>query len=130
MVSLGQNSAGANSKVEHESDGITISSTWQDCVDEKNGIAKQYIMFSIENRSAQSVIVSFKKNMWYDGTCISCDSESLEYVVSARIDANGKLEDSCTENNGLRIFSKMLNLKDVRQLTHYELSNIKVTDAE
>jgi hypothetical protein len=32
----------------------------------------------------------------------------------------------CEFNNGLRIFSKMLDLKNVRHLTHFELNEISV----
>lgn len=109
-------------------DGITIASAMQNCENVKNGISKEYVLLSISNQNNYPVHVSFKKNLWFDGKCKSCSSTSDEHIVSLTIEANKQAEGSCDENNGLRLFSRMLNLDKVRKLTNYELIDITVNE--
>ena len=107
-------------------DGVTISTTLQSCEDKINGTAKEYVLITVLNENTYAVNLSFKRNTWYNGKCVSCDSSSPENIVELTIDPNGKVEGNCNESNGLRIFSQMLHLKKVRKLTHYELVDIQV----
>lgn len=109
-------------------DGVTISFALENCVSEKNGTAKEYVILKILNKNAYPVQLSFKKNVWFDGKCRSCNSSSSEHITSVEIKANSTLNGSCNTYNGLRIFSKMLHLDKVRQLTNYELVDIKVDE--
>ena len=111
-------------------DGITIASALQQCDDLENGISKEYVVLSVFNENSYPVQVSFKKNLWFDGKCNSCTSNSLEHIVSLTVAPNEKLEGSCDENNGLLIFSQMLNLDKVRKLTNYELVDIAVNEVK
>lgn len=111
-------------------DGISITTSVQACDDVKNGISKEYIFLSVSNENDYDVHLSFKKNLWFNGKCKSCDSNSQEHTVSITIEANGKTQGSCNESNGLRIFSQMLNLEKVSKLTHYELVDIEVNEVK
>ena len=113
-----------------EQNGVIIHAELENCDNIANGTFKQYIILTIENQNAVAKQVSYKKDVWYNGVCSSCDSESQEYVVKFTIDPNDTLKGDCEENNGLRIFSQMLNLPKVRKLTHYELSNLIVEDVD
>lgn len=106
-------------------DGITIASALQSCNDVKNGIAKEYVILSIINENTYPIELTFKKNLWFDG---KPSAPSPKHIISVKIEANKKAEGSCTEKNGLRIFSKMLNLNKVRKLTNYELVDITVNE--
>lgn len=113
-----------------EGQGITISAQLVDCEDTHNGTHKQYYLLTTENKNPNAKAISFKKELWYDGKCLSCTSESEEYVARVEVGANSSKSGECRESDQLRVFVKMLNLQGVRQLTHFELTNISVTDVE
>lgn len=111
------------------SESITIESTLVDCNDIKNGTAKQYQSLEVKNLTASSIQVRFKKQLWYGGKCTSCQSDSEEYVTSVRLEPNGSLKGDCESNDKqLKVFVRMLNLKDVSQLTHFELVDVEITE--
>lgn len=106
---------------------ISISLRPQNCIDKKRGTAKQYYFIEIVNKSNKELNVSFKKELWFDGVCQTCNINSEEYYSSIILSANETVSGSCENmDKKLRIFSKMLNLDKVRKLTKYELKNIKV----
>jgi hypothetical protein len=110
--------------------GISITTSVQACEDVKNGISKEYILLSVSNENDYPVNLSFKKNLWVNGKCKSCNSTNQEDTVSITIEANGKAQGSCDQSNGLRIFSQMLNLEKVSKLTRYELVDIEVNEVK
>ena len=109
-------------------DGISISSKLQNCDDVKNGTSKEYVLLDVHNENLFPVELSFKKNLWFDGKCTSCTSTSSEHIVSITIEAQSEMQGDCNKSDGLRIFSKMLNLEKVRKLTNYELVDITVDE--
>lgn len=123
---LVKNTAAQNDalSINHQNERVSITSNQIDCVDQQNGTAKAYLALSLTNNSDQQISVSFKKNMWYDGSCISCESTSDEYNVSRKVLPNETLVGSCDDNQDLNIFMRMMELEGVRQLTHAELDNI------
>ncbi|MCF8276814.1 MAG: hypothetical protein K9J17_08775 [Flavobacteriales bacterium] len=102
----------------------------ENCENIHNGTAKQFLLLTIKNETTSRLEVSFKRNTWYNGICSSCDSSSSENTIEVTIEPNSELKGECDANNGLRIFSKMLNLNNVRQLTHYELVDVIVHEAD
>lgn len=98
------------------------------CESLENGTSKEYLILSVENENVQAIELSFKKEIWYDGNCLSCNSESTEYVFTGQLAPLETSKGGCDINNGLRIFSKMNDLKNVRKLTHYELTQISVRE--
>jgi len=111
----------------YANNGVQISSQKKDCINTANGTAIQYVMLTVWNKQENSINVSFKKEMWFDNKCSNCTAQSAEHTVTVNLEGNSVLRASCsTENRNLRIFSKMLELKNVRELTHYELKNIEI----
>jgi len=110
--------------------GVTIKSSLEKCENIRNGTSKEYVLLTVFNENPYPVEFSFKKNIWFDGKCNSCSSTSPEHTVSLTIEANGKAQGTCDMNNGLRIFSQMLNLEKVKKLTNYELVDIKVNEVK
>lgn len=106
---------------------VTISLFPYDCINTKKGTAIQYFFIEIENKTSEEVSVSFKKELWFNDKCQTCNSNSNEYVVEQIISPHEKIVGDCnSEENDLKIFSKMLNLDKVRKLTKYELKDIKI----
>ncbi|MCF8464351.1 MAG: hypothetical protein K9G41_05905 [Flavobacteriales bacterium] len=110
--------------------GILISSRLESCESVKNGTSKEYFLLSFSNENSYRVRVTFKRNLWYNGKCNSCDSQSPEHTISLELEPYEKAEGSCAESSGLRIFSRMLNLEKVSKLTYFELTNIEVDEVK
>lgn len=111
----------------YEDELTTISVRPHDCISEKNGTAKTYLLLELSNRSDAEISISFKKNLWYDGECVSCNSSSDEFTITEQLSSGQSISGGCDSNNQLRIFVKMIELKGVRQLSKYELEDIQVS---
>lgn len=113
----------------YSNNSISIESELIDCISTKNGTAKQYQLLQVKNLTDRTVKVTFKKNLWYGGKCTSCNSNSEEYISSVEIEPHGIVSGDCeTYDKQLKVFVKMLNLKDVKQLTHFELVDVNVIE--
>ena len=112
--------------IQFENEEISISTDFLDCVSNSNGTAKQYLNISVENNLNSPVEVSFHKELWYGGACVNCGNLTDEYLVELKLEAGETVSSDCESSKHLKIFFKMLELKNVRQLSHYELKNITV----
>jgi len=122
---FGQNSA-LQPQLLHTENGVRIFSELQDCVDRSKGTAVQYIMLQVVNENPTQTRVSFDKELWHAGKCTTCNSSGTEHHVEVIVPANGELIGNCNkEQRGLMIYLRMLELKNVRSLTNYELKNIR-----
>lgn len=108
-----------------EKQNVTIQSKKADCNDVANGIYKELILLKIENKNSFPVNISFRKELWYNGNCINCNTNSNEHIISVSLKPNEILEGNCKSSKQLQIFSKMLNLKK-SELTRFELKDITV----
>ncbi|MBL4669598.1 MAG: hypothetical protein HRT73_08740 [Flavobacteriales bacterium] len=128
LVCLSSFSFGQTAKtLYHSEKDVNIYLEFRDCNNSSSGVSKQYLFIDIENNSAIDVIVSFDKEYWYDNVCQTCNSNSREYETKITVPAKSRLNGACdSKNKLLKIFSKMLNISGVRQLTKYELKNIHI----
>lgn len=114
-----------------EGQNVTIRSCVIDCVDETKGTAVQYIALEIVNGNDHAVEVSFEKELWHGGVCSTCGSSSSEHKVTVTVAENERLIGTCEyDDRSLRIYLRMLELKSVRSLSHYELKNISIESAD
>ena len=105
---------------------VDISSNIEDCVNPEKGTAKQYLNLRVSNKTTERLLVTFKKDLWYDGSCISCDSNSDEFVTRIELESSQSISGNCESDKQLRVFVKMLQLSGVRQLSHIEISNLSI----
>ncbi len=124
FVFFNQNCFAQQTEVLFENEDAVITSTVIDCIDEANGTAKQYVSLAATNKRAYSIEISFKKDLWYGAKCISCNSTSQEYVSVIQLEGNEVEAGQCGDSKKLLLFKKMLKLKDVRELSHFELKNL------
>lgn len=124
LIGFGQNSEIAG--VQFSNDQVSISTEFLDCVSSKNGTAKQYLNITLENKLETPVQVSFHKELWYNGLCINCENLTDEHLVNVKLEGGETISSSCESDKELKIFFKMLNLKKVRQLSHYEFKDINI----
>lgn len=107
----------------YSEDGIEIRLIPSDCINEKYGTAKQYLLIEIANVTGKDLKISFDKELLYNGVVSSTKENSVEIVVPKNSVVAGTCE---IDEKQLYIFTKMLNLDNVRKLTKYELKNIQV----
>lgn len=109
-------------------EGVTINLTKTDCFDRAKGIEKQLLIMDVINENDYPILLTLKKELWYNNVCTSCNS--TENIVTQKIEAKSSVSGGCnTEQKTLNVFVKMLNLKNVRQLTNYEFKDIKIEKA-
>jgi hypothetical protein len=124
LSSFGQNSSNGSIYYQDESVVIRVSET--QCDDAANGISKVYLFLDIENISGEEIEFSCKKEFWYDGECSNCASDSDEHRIEIKLSEGETRLGSCNEKNRLRIFVKMTDLKNVRELTRFDLKDINI----
>lgn len=115
-------------KLYKEIDGVKVYFKIEDRHDVKHGIHKEYLLIRIENTNSESVDLTWKDEIWYDGKCVSCESTSDEFNKSIKINSGVSVEGDCSANNfpELRIHSKFLNY-DLEELTKYEMAQIQIS---
>jgi hypothetical protein len=124
-------SQSTNKNVYFSENGVDIYLHFADCISPEKGTAMQYLFIEINNSTTSEIKISLDKEIWYDNVCQTCNSNSSEYKIDLKIPANNSIKGDCdSKNKSLRIFSKMLTLDNVRQLTKYELKNIKIENVK
>ena len=111
---------------------LDILYKFSDCFRPSKGIDKEMVYLKVKNVSSNRLKLEFKKELWYNGKCLTCKSESSEHYVSFEIEAGAEMEGSCLENSNkkLSIFSRMLNIDSKSFLTDFKLNDLKVTIIE
>lgn len=111
----------------YSDDKINLSYRYHNCNDAENGIFKEYAFFTITNKTEESIRVSYKKELWYNNKCTTCNVEGKEHNYSIVLNPKESKTGSCaTKEKSLAIFSKMLNMKK-SELSKFELTNISTT---
>lgn len=114
-------------KLEHEEGNVRILSKHTDCSDKANGTSNEYLLLKVVNDNPSAVSVSFTRNTWYDGKCNSCGiprpENHTEIIVAANATTAGDCQD---ENKSLKVFSRMLDMKDVRKMTRFQVSDVSI----
>lgn len=109
-------------------EGVELNLIKTNCIDKVKGIEKQLLIIDVTNENDYPILLTFKKELWYDNVCTSCNS--LENIETLKIESKSSISGGCyTEQKTLNVFVKMLNLKDVRQLTKYEFKDIRIEKA-
>jgi len=113
-------------QIKHEQQQVVIKEKKVACNDDFNGIHKEMVLLQFNNNSNTIVVVSFKKEMWFNNVCSNCDKNSPEHFINFQLNPNETIEATCISNKNISIFSKMLNMKK-SELTKYELKDLTVT---
>ncbi|MFH2141768.1 MAG: hypothetical protein ABIJ97_05060, partial [Bacteroidota bacterium] len=110
-----------------EISGIQILYKYTECIDLIYDKHYEYVLLQFINTTDVEMEFQWKREMWYDDKCLNCDSNSKEYIHSVILKPEETLFADCdTKDRGLKIFSKFLKFK-ARELTKFEITEIKVT---
>jgi len=117
------------SSIIYSDQSISISSMRQTCVDERNGIEKEFVMLSITNSSDAELSIRAKKETWYNSSCVTCGNDAPEFYLNLTVQGNSTVEGTCdTSTDNLRVFASMPNISNARKLNHFELKDIQITE--
>ena len=110
-----------------ENNQIRITQQPEDCHDEANGTHRQYIFLQFENLTDKPIIVSFKKELWYNEQCTTCEKTSAEHLMNISLAPKETKAGSCEKREpAFSVFSKMLDKTTNSALTTFELKNIQI----
>jgi len=116
------------SSVYFENSQIRITQHTEDCHDEANGTHRQYIFLQFENLIDKPIAVSFKKELWYNEQCTTCEKTSTEHLMNVSLSAKETKTGSCEKREpAYSVFSKMLDKTTNSSLTSFELKNIQIS---
>jgi hypothetical protein len=106
---------------------VTIEGITQGCNDAKNGINKEFIFLNFTNKTSKAITVTYYTELFYNGTCYTCNSKEEEYIFTITVPANGSVSGDCSnKSQKLAIFSKMLDGVKASELTNYSIKNVVV----
>ena len=113
------------SKIYFENKEIIIEAQELSCEKPSDDIQNQYIVLKISNKTDQTLEVSFKKELWYNNVCSSCNDNN-EFSTNVVLQPKSFLSADCnSKNKDLKIFKSNPHAKKV--LSKFELKEIQVT---
>lgn len=110
----------------YTSNKISITATKTGCNDIKNGTHKEYVFLTFQNKTSNTVEVTFLTEVYYDNKCYSCNNEE-EFTQKIILKPNEVISGSCDNKSvSNSIFSKMLDGVSNSKLTNYSIKNVSV----
>ncbi|GAB4279437.1 MAG: hypothetical protein Kow0068_03430 [Marinilabiliales bacterium] len=107
-----------------EIDGIQIFYRYAECPD--NHPPMEYLLLQFINTTTDTLICQYKRELWYDNKCVSCDDPYNEFRHQIILSPEEEFTGSCDSKfRGTKIFSKFLNFKS-KQLTKFEITDFNV----
>ena len=104
--------------------GVQFFYKTTDCDDAKNGLYQNFVILKVVNTTNFDVNVSFKKEVWYNNECRTCNDDSKELITKLTLSPNSEKTGDC--KGELSIFSEFKDKPDVSKLSKFELVDIKV----
>ena len=111
-----------------QSQGVQIYYKVADCDDASNGLYQKFLILKLVNTTGFDLDISWKKDLWYDDVCTTCNDQSKEHKTKIILKANSTIEGNCN-NKKLSIFSEFKNHSNVSKLTKFELNKLVIKPA-
>lgn len=113
----------------HEQEELTITSVEKFC-ELKNGYDEDRVVLTFENKSADTLTVSWNLNLWFDGECLTCSHETDEYKMMIELQPYETLSGSCDQvpDKSLQFFAGFndSNTTIETRLTKFELEQLTI----
>tara|TARA_B110000003_G_scaffold266224_1_gene292917 strand:- start:728 stop:1174 length:447 start_codon:yes stop_codon:yes gene_type:complete len=115
-----------------ENDTVKIEYKYQNC-EYTQQFNSEFVIFKISNLTNNTLSLEWNEQLWYDGNCVNCETDSEENRKQITILPTSITKGICNMNNPLRIFSKftekledMPGVNKINALTKFELINLKI----
>lgn len=107
---------------------LAVDYRYEECKLPSQGTDQEIVYLHLKNLTNQSISVSYNLLKYYNGKCLNCDGREEGTAYTFELKPKATLQGSCGQNtqNGLCIFSKMLNVEAESVLTNFEITNLKV----
>lgn len=112
-----------------QNQSVEINYKYTDCNLPSEGTHNEYYYLKVINKTDKKLQVEWMEEVWYNGKCSGCgatDKENKRLIILLPGEAKEGACDVSADRN-LKIFSKMLNWKLTRELTNFNLKELKVT---
>ncbi len=119
--------AGQPDEVYFKNSELLITKQTESCNNSANGTYREYIFLKLENLTDKKMEVSFKKELWYNEQCTTCEKNNDEYLMKIVLNPKESISGNCDlRQRALSVFSKMLDKSSNSSLTKFELKNIQI----
>lgn len=92
------------------------------------GTHQEMVYLQFKNLSKKTIVISYDLLKFYNNKCVNCEenAEGKHFVIE--LAPGQSLEGACDSKNnqGIKIFSKMLDFEASSVLTDFEISNFNV----
>jgi hypothetical protein len=114
----------------HEGEDLRITSQEQFC-EMKMGYDLDRTILTLENKSNDTLVVSWNLNLWFDNECLTCGHETDEYKLIVELAPLEIRTGSCSQevtDKSVQFFSGFSdsNAANKTRLTKFELDELKV----
>lgn len=120
-----------NLSILKETNQYKLAYSIEDCNVPSDGFYARFIKLSITNLSNQYLEISFEPQLYYDGTCTTCELDENEKKRTISIAPGTTITPNCKYNDPvskqLRLFVGWTRLNNTRQLTTFSIENINFT---
>ena len=107
---------------------LSITYSNSDCHDNPNGIHQEKVLLTFQNKTQQTITVSFDRNLWYDNVALNTSGNEKRFTVV--LAPNQQITGECaTKDKAFSIFSKHLDFKG-RSLTKFALENVSISKTD
>lgn len=105
---------------------LSIKTITTGCNDIKNGTNKEYVFLTFQNKTSNTIRVSFLTEVYYDNKCYSCNNE-VEFTQTIELKPLETISGDCSNKSvSNSIFSKMLDGVSNTKLTSYTIKNVVI----
>lgn len=102
---------------------ISIQFLYTECHKTEKGIHHENVLLRLFNNTAQDVTISYYLQRIYNGKEVKADVSDFTFIVPAY----NKMESSCDDlQEGLYVFSRILDIKANSFLNSFELKNLTI----
>lgn len=120
LVSVAQNNEW---KEYFGNENISIQYQYLECHNPSKGIHHENVLIRLHNNTSENVTVSYYLQRIYNGKEVKADVSDFTFTVPAYT----KVESACDDlQEGLYVFSKILDLKANSVLNSFELKNLTI----
>ena len=112
----------------YDNEEFVIEYKFVEC-DPSIGYDNESILLKFNNKTSQTITISWNKNLYYDGVCKTCDYPD-EYHYELQLQPMVEVEGNCDiySDSKLKIFSKFVDQNYTKglKLTAFELSKLNL----
>ena len=132
LVVFNFNAQSADWNLYRSVDGVELFTMKINCKPQKGGFDRDLILIKVVNTNSVIKSISWREQLWYNNKCVTCNSNSPEYIREFNVLANSQLIGECEgfDHPYLALFvqftDKDYQSQNIQVLTKFELQDLKI----